>query len=98
MPCFLFHSVFSLPETLRFILYSYNRSLCFTCADVFFLLLLLLSISTVRVWGEKQEDHVVLEAHKPTVWAVAGLHEVDGSRRILSCETMGWRIRVLSGW
>ena len=41
---------------------------------------------------------MVLEAHKPAVWAVAGLHEVDGSRRILSCETMGWRIRVLGGW
>ena len=39
----------------------------------------------MRVWRDSG-DCDVLEAHKPAVWAVAGLFEVDGSRRILSCE------------
>lgn len=39
--------------------------------------------SSVRVWKEGGKCEM-WEAHKPAVWALAGLHTFDGSRRILS--------------
>ncbi len=48
--------------------------------------------SSVRVWRQGGGCDV-LEAHKPAVWAVAGLHAVDGTKRIL---TGGWGMRVVS--
>lgn len=41
--------------------------------------------SSIRVWRDGGTCDV-LQAHKPAVWAVAGLYEVDCSRRILSGE------------
>lgn len=41
--------------------------------------------STIRVWkGDSQCDK--MEAHKPAVWAIAGLFDLDGTKRVLS----GW--------
>ena len=45
-----------------------------------------MSCSTVRVWSDSGECQV-LQAHKPAVWSLAGLYDVDGSRRILSCKS-----------
>ena len=41
--------------------------------------------STVRVWSEDGQC-VVMEAHSPAVWTIAGLYQFDGTRRVLSGE------------
>ncbi len=46
-------------------------------------MILLFLFSTVRVWKSGCGSEVI-EAHKPAVWAIAGLFAFDGTNRILT--------------
>ena len=43
--------------------------------------IILILFSTIRVWDA---PCIVLKAHEPAVWTLAGLHDFDGTNRILS--------------